>query len=97
MDETLECEKLKFKVNFKLCKMDEVVLIFGDTFFEAHIMAVRQKLTWLVVCRDGEEVALKKNRSFMAVGSKLNLASLQQLDDERFVVVMQVGPQKIEE
>jgi hypothetical protein len=51
LDETLDCEKLKFKVSFRLCEMDEVVFIFGDTFFEAHIVAVRQKLAWLVVCR----------------------------------------------
>jgi hypothetical protein len=88
LDVNLEYEKLEFRDNFTLCKMDEIDLIIGDTFFEAYIVDVRRKLTWLVVCYDGKEVTLKLSRSPMATRGKLNLVSLERLDVERFVVVM---------
>jgi hypothetical protein len=77
LDVTLECEKLEIKETFTFCKMDEVDLILSDTFFEAHIADVRQKLVWLEVCRNGKEVTLKLGRSSMAMESKLNLVFLE--------------------
>ena len=68
--------------------MDEIDLIIGDTFFEAYIVDVKWKLTWLVVWYDGKNVTLKLSRSFMATRGTLNLVSLEQLDVEWFVVVM---------
>ena len=36
--------------------MDGLDLIFGNTFFEGHIVDMRWKPTELVVCHDGKEV-----------------------------------------
>jgi hypothetical protein len=40
---------------------------------------------------------LKLSRGSIAAGNKLNLISLEQLDDERFVLVMRVGQETGEE
>ena len=56
LDVILECEKLEFRESFILCELDEINLIFGEAFFEAHTVDVKQKLAMLVVCCDGEEV-----------------------------------------
>jgi hypothetical protein len=61
LDVILECEKLEFRESFILCELDEINLILGDTFFEAHTVDVKQKLAPLVVCHDGEEVTLWLN------------------------------------
>jgi hypothetical protein len=42
----------------------------------------------MVVCREGKEVTLKLSRNPMAAGGKLNFVSLDQLDDDWFVVVI---------
>ena len=39
----LKSGALEFVESFALCEMDEVDLILGDTFFEAHIVDVRCK------------------------------------------------------
>jgi hypothetical protein len=70
---TVECEKLEFWESFTLYKMNEVNLILGDTFFEAHTLDVKRKLLWLVVCHDGKEVTLKLRRNPMCMSGKLNL------------------------
>ena len=42
----------------------------------------------MVVCCDGKEVTLKLSRNPMVAGGKLNFVSLDQLDDDWFVVVI---------
>ena len=44
----------------------------------------------LVVCRDGKEVTLQLTRTPMARGDKLNLVSMEQMQDEQLVVVVQM-------
>ena len=83
----LKSGALEFVESFKLCEMDEVDLILGDTF-EAHTTDVRRKLVRLVVCRDGKEVTLQLTRAPMAGGGKLNLVSMEQMHDEQLVVVV---------
>ena len=75
----LKSGALEFVESFTLCEMDEVDLILGDTFFEAHTMDVRRKPVHLVVCRDGKEVTLHLTRIPMAGGGKLNLVSMEQM------------------
>ena len=58
----LKSGSLKFVESFTLCEMDEVDLILGDTFFEAHTMDMRPKPVRLVVCCDGKEVILQLTR-----------------------------------
>ena len=81
---------LEFVESFTLCKMDEVELILEDTFFEAHMVDVRHKPVCLVVCRDGKEVTLQLTRNPMAGGGKLNLVSIEQMQDKQLVVVVQM-------
>ena len=75
----LKSGALEFVESFTLCEMDEVDLILGDTFFEAHTVDVRHKPVRLVVCRDGKEVTLQLTRTPMAGGGKLNLVSMEQM------------------
>ena len=82
----LKSGALEFVESFTLCEMDEVDLILGDTFFEAHTVDVRRKPVRLVVCRDGKEVTLQLTRIPMAGGGKLNLVSMEQMQDEQLVV-----------
>ena len=70
---------LEFVESFTLCEMDEVDLILGDTFFEAHTVDVRCKPVSLVVCRDGKEVTLQLTKTSMAGEDKLNLVSMEQM------------------
>ena len=84
----LKSGALEFVESFTLCEMDEVDLILGDTFFEAHTVDVRRKPMHLVVCCDGKEVTLQLTRTPMAGGSKLNLVSMEQMQDEQLVVVV---------
>ena len=86
----LKSGALEFVESFTLCEMDEVDLILGDTFFEAHTVDVRRKPVCLVVCRDGKEVTLQLTRTPMAGGGKLNLASIEQMQDEQLVVVVRM-------
>ena len=88
LDVTMTSGMVEFVESFTLCEMDEVDLILGDTFFEAHSVDVRRKPTRLVVCRDGREVVLQLSRNPMVAGGKLNLVSLEQLEDETFLVVV---------
>ena len=75
----LKSGALEFVESFTLCEMDEVDLILGDTFFEAHIVDVRLKPVRFVVCRDGKEMTLQLTRTPMARGGKLNLVSMEQM------------------
>ena len=84
----LKSGALEFVESFTLCEMNEVDLILGDTFFEAHIVNMRRKLLRFMVCRDGKEVTLQLTRTAMAGGSKLNLVSMEQMQDEQLVVVV---------
>lgn len=84
---TLRCGTLEFVENFTLCEMDEVDLILGDTFFEAHTVDVRRKPARLVVRRDGKELVLKLTRGPSIAGGKLNLVSLDQMLEQQFVVM----------
>ena len=81
---------LEFVESFTLCEMDEVDLILRDTFFEAHIVDVRRKPVHLVVCHDSKEVTLQLIRTPMARGCKLNLVSMEQMQDEQLVEVVQM-------
>ena len=78
----LKIGALEFVESFTLCEMDEVDLILEDTFFEVHTVDVKCKLLHLVVCRDGKEVTLQLTRIPMVGGGKLNLVSLEQMQDE---------------
>jgi len=49
--------------------MDEVDLILGDTFFEAHAVDVRRKPARLVMRRDGKEFAVKLTRGLQLQGA----------------------------
>jgi hypothetical protein len=44
-----------------------------------------------MVCCDGKEVILKLNRNRMAEGGKLNLVSLEQIDNTLFMVVVRAA------
>ena len=90
----LKSGALEFVESFTLCEMDEVDLILGNTFFEAHTVDVRRKPVRLVVCRDGKEVTLQLTRTPMAGGGKLNLVSMEQMQDEQLVVVELGGRQR---
>ena len=81
---------LEFVESFTLCEMDEVDLILGNTFFEAHTLDVRHKLVRLMVCHDGKEVTLQLTRTPMAGGGKLNLVSMEQMQDKQLVVVVRM-------
>ena len=83
----LKSGALEFVESFTLCEMDEVDLILGNTFFEAHIVDVRCKPACLVVCRDGKKVTLQLTRIPMAGGGELNLVSMEQMQDMQLVVV----------
>jgi hypothetical protein len=48
LDVTLKFEMLEFREKFSLCPMDEVDLIFCDTFFEVHAVDVKRKPIQLV-------------------------------------------------
>jgi hypothetical protein len=69
--------------------MDELDLILEETFFEAYRIDVRWETARLVVYHDGKEMTLKLSRYPMVVRGKLKLTSLEQLDNEQFVVVIQ--------
>ena len=84
----LKSGALEFVESFILCEMDEVDLILGDTFFEAHTVDVRLKMVRLVVCRDGKEVTLQLIRIPMPGRCKLNLVSMEQMHNEQLVVVL---------
>ena len=84
----LKSGALEFVESFTQCKMDEVDLILGDTYFEMHIVDVRLKPVRLVVCCDGKEVTLKFTRAPMARGGKLNLVSMEQMQDKQLVAVV---------
>ena len=86
----LKIEALEFVESFTLCEMDEVDLILGNTFFEVHIVDVRDKLMCLVVCRDGREVSLQLTRTPMVGGGKLNLVSMEQMHNKQLLVVVQM-------
>ena len=86
----LKSGALEFVESFTLCEMDEVDLILGDTFFEAHTVDVRHKLVRLVVCCDGKEVILQLTRTPMAGGGKLNLVPMEKMQDEQLVVVVRM-------
>jgi hypothetical protein len=84
----LKCTTLEFKENFTLCKMDEVDLILGDTFFETHTVDVRRKPVRLIVCRNGKEMTL--TRTLMVEGGKLNLVSIDRMSNVQMVVVVRM-------
>ena len=94
LDVILTSGTLEFVESFTLCEMDEVDLILGDTFFEAHAVDVRRKPARLVVCRDDKELVLKLTRAPIAVGGKLNLVALDQMIEDRFMVVVRVGQEE---
>ena len=79
LDVTLESGTVKFEENFILCEMDDVDLIFGNTFIEAHVVDVRRKPTWLIMRRDSKELALKLTYSPSITGSNINLVLLDQM------------------
>ena len=79
---------LEFVESFILCEIDEVDIILGDIFFEAYAVDVKCKPVRLVMCHDGKEVTLQLIRTPMARGCKLNLVSMEQMQDEQLVVVV---------
>lgn len=65
-----------------MCNIDKVDLILEDILFKNHVVNVRRKLSYLMVCQKGQELVLKIIRSFADIGSKLNLFYLEQLEDK---------------
>jgi hypothetical protein len=86
----LKCGMLEFKENFTLCKMDEVDLILGDTFFETHTVDVRRKPVRLIFCRHGKQMTLKLTRIPLAGGGKLSLVSIDRMSNVQMIVVVQM-------
>lgn len=62
--------------SFIFCEMNE------DTFLETHTVDERRKPVRLVVCCDGKEERLKLTKISMARGGKLNLVSIDQMNNE---------------
>lgn len=79
---SLEFGTFEFVKSFILCRMDEMDLILGDTYFETHTVDVRRKPDRLVMCRDGKNVVLKLIKIPMVGGGKLNLVSIDQMNNE---------------
>ena len=85
----LKSRALEFVESFTLCEMNEVDLILMDSFFEVHRVDVRCKPIRLVVCHDDKKLTLQLTRTLMA-GGKLNLISMEQMQSEHLVVVVQM-------
>ena len=76
----LKCEALVCREFYKShCEMDEVDLILGNIFVEAHTVDVKRKLVRLVVCCDSKKVTLQLTSIPMAERGKLNLVSMEQI------------------
>ena len=86
----LKSGALEIVESFILCEINEMDLILKDTFFEVHIVDVRRKPVHLVVCCDGKEVTLQLTRTPKAGGGKLNLVSMEQMQDVQLVVVVRM-------
>ena len=76
---TLKCRTLDFVERFRLCEMDEVDFILGNTFSKIHKVDMKRKPMLLVVCYAEKNISLKLTKTCMTRGGTLNFLSMDQM------------------
>ena len=71
--------------------MDEIDVVLGLTFLEAHNAVFNGKKRELVVQSDGKEVVLPLTKGSGAFGGRLNFVSAKELSEKCYMLVMRAG------
>jgi hypothetical protein len=91
-DVEVKCGKFSFVEDFTLCDMDEVDFILGNTFLDTYGVDIRRRPKVKVIANvDGKELELDIIKTPSFGGSQILLASIEDLEHDRFLVVMRAN------